>query len=147
MHLTQFTDFSLRALIYIGTKEGSVSLNEISSFYKISRNHLIKAVNLLEKNGYIQTKRGVGGGIKLAKPASEINIGEVIKCTEPNFTILECFDAKNNTCKISSVCNLKKILIKATNAFINELSKHTLSDLITNKTQILRLLNTDTSPK
>ena len=149
MHLTTFSDYAFRVLIYLSsrpTQQASCSLNEISQAYGISRNHLIKAVNVLEKNGFIHTKRGVGGGISLAKHASEIGLAEVVKCTEPSFTIVECFDKEKNTCTISSACKLKKILNGALKAFLDELASFTLADITGNSRVLLKLLSLDAPP-
>jgi Rrf2 family transcriptional regulator, nitric oxide-sensitive transcriptional repressor len=144
MHLTTFSDYAFRILIYLSVRKVPCSLNEISKAYGISRNHLIKAVNVLEKNSFIHTKRGVGGGISLAKPASEIGLAEVVKCTEPSFTIVECFDREKNKCVITSACKLKHLLADALNAFLNELAGHTLADISANSKDVLNLLVLDT---
>ena len=80
MQLTHYTDYSLRVLVYLALKKNkSVTITEIAEYYKISRNHLVKIVNNLANLGYITTQRGKGGGMHLALPAAEINIGEVIR--------------------------------------------------------------------
>ena len=146
MHLTTFSDYAFRILIYLSLRKAPCSLNEISQAYGISRNHLIKAVNVLEKNGFINTKRGVGGGISLAKPASEIGLADVVKSTEPSFTIVECFDREKNKCVITSACKLKLILNDALNAFLDELAGHTLADITGNSRDLLKILHVVTPP-
>lgn len=146
MHLTTFTDYAFRVLIYLSSRKAPSSLNEISQAYGISRNHLIKAVNVLEKNGFIHTKRGVGGGISLARLTSEIGLAEVVKCTEPSFTIVECFDKEKNTCSISGACKLKRILNNALKAFMDELAEHTLADITGNSRVLLKILTLDDPP-
>ena len=137
MRLTQFTDYAPRTLIYAAIKGEPVSLDAISGAYGISRNHLIKAVNTLEKNGFINTKRGRGGGITLARAPEEINLWDVVKCTEPSFEIVECFNEERNTCPIAGCCSLEGILGKATQSFIQEVAAHSLADVVKNKRALL----------
>ncbi len=130
MRLTLYTDYSLRVLIYlVYSKDKIVTISELADFYKISRNHLVKVVHELGLKGYIQTSRGKHGGIRLARPADEIVIGEVIRKTEPDFDLLECFNAQSDHCVITNVCSLKSMLINAKNNFLGELDKYTLADM------------------
>lgn len=141
MQLTQFTDYSLRTLIYLGLKGDSLcNISDIASHYAISRSHLVKVISRLGQLDYIHTIRGNNGGIRLKKPASEINLAEVVQKVEPNFYIVECFDVTKNTCIISPQCILKKALHKATQAFLDVLSEYTLTDVITNKRELNDLL-------
>lgn len=140
MKLTTFTDYSFRVLIYLASTNETASLNELAEAYGISRNHLVKAVNTLEKSGFVKTRRGVGGGISLARPASEIGIAEVARSTEPNFTIVECFDYDNNTCRIAGACRLERVLQDAARAFFAELEKYTLADVTKNSKVLLKLI-------
>ena len=78
MKLTRFTDYSMRVLIYLGLHGGRVTIREISESYGISRNHLMKVVSMLTRMGYLSARRGPGGGIALARPASEICLADVI---------------------------------------------------------------------
>ncbi len=132
MQLTQYTDYSLRVLIYLSQKPAQTlaTITEISDFYGISRNHLVKVVHSLAINGFLETTRGKNGGIRLAKPAAQIGIGEVVRSTEPNFEMAECFNHQNNTCIITPVCSLKGILSEARNSFIATLDQYTLADTI-----------------
>jgi Rrf2 family transcriptional regulator, nitric oxide-sensitive transcriptional repressor len=140
MQLTVFSDYALRTLIYVALKDSPASLNEISSAFNISRNHLSKAVSALEKGGFVKTKRGPGGGIGLPRAPSQINLGDVIRHTEPSFDIVECFDPITNQCKISDLCSLHGVLENAKDAFLHVLSSHSLADIIQNKTALkLRL--------
>ena len=143
MQLTKFTDYALRTLIFLGSVKGPASLDTISRAYGISRNHLVKAVNVLEKNSFIHTKRGVGGGITLARTAEKISLAEVVKCTENSFTLVECFDREKNQCVITEACLLKHILYKAFQQFMAELERYTLADILDNPNQIVRLLQID----
>lgn len=134
MKLTNFTDYSLRTLMFLASCDNNFStVKEISEFFKISQNHMVKVVHSLSKNGYIISKKGNGGGISLAKNTNEIVIGDVIRDVEINFDIVECFNAKNNQCVISPICGLKEILFNAKKAFMTELNKYTLADLTSTK--------------
>jgi len=130
MQLTQFTDFSLRALIYLARlpAPGQATIHEIAQFHTISRNHLVKVVNNLANHGFIQTIRGKGGGLKLARPAHTIGIGEVVRVTEPNMDLVECFNPKTNQCCIARGCALKAELYEARRAFMMVLDKYTLAE-------------------
>ena len=130
MRLSLFTDFSLRVLMFAALKEESFSLSEIAEAYDISRNHLIKVVNFLAKLGYLETKRGRGGGIELGMPADEIRLGLLVRRTENTPAIVECFDETNNTCHINGSCRLKGVLARASAAFFAELDRYTVADLI-----------------
>jgi Rrf2 family transcriptional regulator, nitric oxide-sensitive transcriptional repressor len=132
MQLTQYTDYSLRVLIYLSQKqEGELAtITEIADFYGISRNHLVKVVHNLAIYGYIQTTRGKHGGMCLARPAGEIGIGDVVRHTEPNLDIAECFNKENNSCVISNVCTLKSILGDARTNFMQTLDRHTIADTL-----------------
>lgn len=143
MQLTQYTDFSLRVLIYLSLKKpeelGTVS--DIAKFYGISRNHLVKVVHNLASHGLIQTIRGKHGGMRLARPATEITIGEVVRLTEPNFDIAECFNKTTNSCVITPVCELKSILGEARSRFLQELDQHTIADAVTKKSALSKRIH------
>jgi Rrf2 family nitric oxide-sensitive transcriptional repressor len=130
MRLTLYTDYSLRVLLYLASKEEEiVTITELADFYNISRNHLVKVVHNLGLNGYILTIRGRHGGIKLARPAKKIPIGEVVRSTEPDFDLLECFNPATDRCVITRSCSLKSVLFKAQTGFLDVLDKHTLADI------------------
>lgn len=138
MNLTLFTDYSLRTLIYVATKpEGQLStIDEIAAAYRISRNHLTKSVYKLSKLGLIQTVRGRNGGFRLAKDPHDINIGWVIRQTEENWNLVECFDAQNGLCILNPLCRLKGVLGEAMNAFFDVLERKSLADLLVNRRQL-----------
>lgn len=130
MRLTLYTDYSLRVLIYLAGREAQlVTISELADFYRISRNHLVKVVHELGLNGYIQTSRGRHGGIRLAHPAKDIRIGDVVRSTEPDFDLLECFNPTTDNCVISRSCSLKGILSKAQAGFLGVLDSYTLADI------------------
>lgn len=144
MQLTLYTDYSLRALIFLGLRpERQATISEIAESYGVSRNHLVKVVHNLAGMGYINTSRGRGGGLLLAKPIADINVGEVVRRTEPNFDLVECFDKECNTCPIAPGCVLIKGLKAARSAFLNVLDQFTLADVVANSEQLATLLNID----
>jgi Rrf2 family transcriptional regulator, nitric oxide-sensitive transcriptional repressor len=134
MRLTNYTDYSLRVLIYLATQpnEELSNIKEIADVYGISKNHLMKVIYDLGRLGYIETIRGRNGGIRLNKRPEDINIGEVILQTEEDFHLVECFHPEKNSCVISPVCSLKHALNKALDAYISVLKEYTLADFIRN---------------
>jgi len=141
MQLTSFTDYSLRVLIYLALhQDKTCNIDEIVTSYLLSKNHLIKVVHNLVKLGYIKSTRGRGGGLKLKTSPDKINIGKIVESVEPNFFIAECFNSESNYCKISSSCNLKKLLKKAQNNFLNTLNESSLEDLIKGKERTMQKL-------
>lgn len=137
MQLTLYTDYSLRVLIYLALHGDEVStITEISEAYGISRNHLVKVVHNLSQQGFIQTSRGKFGGLWLDRSPERINIGEVVRHTEPNFDLVECFNVEENTCPLGGVCTLQKVLTRASRQFMKELDQHTLADLVPNRKRL-----------
>ncbi|PTY77405.1 Rrf2 family transcriptional regulator [Heyndrickxia sporothermodurans] len=134
MRLTNYTDYSLRVLIYLASLEpGKLSnIKEIAEVYGISKNHLMKVTHELGKMGVIETIRGRNGGIRLAMPPKEINIGKIVRKTEEDFQLVECFDGKPGSCIISPVCGLKHLLNKALVAYLTVLDQYTLADIVQN---------------
>jgi Rrf2 family nitric oxide-sensitive transcriptional repressor len=130
MKLSLFTDYSLRVLMFAALKGESFSLSEVAEAYDISRHHLVKVVNYLAKLGYLETRRGRGGGIALGMKPEDIRIGMVVRRTEDTPFIVECFDKQHNTCPINGSCRLKGALAQAVNAFYETLDHHTLRDLV-----------------
>lgn len=115
--------------MYAQLREGRlVTIEETANAYAISRAHLMKVVNLLTRAGFLRGVRGRSGGFTLARPASEINLGAVIRATEPDFALVECFNP-DNRCAIASVCSLPVILNEALGAFAAVLDRHTLADI------------------
>lgn len=130
MRLTLYTDYSLRVLIYLALKPDKlVTISELADFYRISRNHLVKVVHELGLSGYIHTTRGKHGGMRLAKPAEQIVVGDVVRRTEPDFDLLECLNPNTDQCVITNVCKLKSVLGEARDTFLEELDRYTLADL------------------
>ena len=141
MRLTTFTDYCLRVLTYVGTKdEGAVTIGEIAKHYSISRNHVMKVVFRLGQCGYLTTTRGKGGGMRLAMAPSEINIGTLVRQMETDIDLVECFETGNNACQIMPACVLRGALHQALGAFLAVLDKYTLADLLRPKAVLSRHL-------
>ena len=142
MHITRYTDYSLRVLIYLALQqERLVTIQQIADSYDISKNHLMKVVHQLTLKGYIESVRGKNGGLRLHRRPEDINIGVVVRETEQDMNLVECFSSGNQCC-ITPVCGLKNILAEALRAFLNTLDQYTLADILTErqKPQLLRLL-------
>lgn len=142
MHMTRYTDYSVRVLIYLATRRDELStIQQIADSYDISRNHLMKVVHQLNKKGYIETIRGKKGGMKLRMEPTDINIGVLVRETEHDLNVAECLSSKNQ-CRIASVCGLKGAFSEAVEAFLKTLDKYTLDDLIpqAHRPQLLRIL-------
>ena len=131
MQLTRFTDYALRTLIYLGkNSDRLVTIREIAEQHNLFENHLVKIVHKLAKLGYIETVRGKGGGMRLARRPDLINLGEVVRDTEENMNIAECFEVGAISCTLLPSCVLKSVLIEAKKKFLDTLDLYTISDLI-----------------
>lgn len=141
MQLTRYTDYSLRVLLYLAVHaDRLVTISEISDAYGISRNHLVKVVHELGGLGFVRTQRGKSGGIELARPAAEINVGDVVRHTEKTLTVVNC---NTPLCPIRPACELRDLLFDARDAFLAVLDQHTLRDLTERERgpELRRLLN------
>ena len=133
MQLSLHADYALRVLVYAGANaDRNVTTTQISEAYGISQNHLVRVVNTLGKAGYLKVTQGRSGGLCLAKSPSEIRLGQVVRDAEPHLRLVECFDRETNTCPIISVCSLKGYLHQALEAFLDNLDRHTLADILAN---------------
>jgi Rrf2 family nitric oxide-sensitive transcriptional repressor len=129
MRLTGFTDYTLRTLVYLALQpDRLVTIADIARAYDISVNHLMKVVHQLGVAGDVVTVRGRHGGLRLARPASAINIGEVVRRTEPDMALVACFDTMQR-CVIQDGCVLQHVLGDALAAFLAVLDGYTLADL------------------
>lgn len=134
MRLTVYSDYALRLLMYLAVRgDGLATIPEIARAYSISSNHLMKVVHQLGQAGYIDTVRGRGGGMRLARPAIDIVLGDVIRFTEPDMDIVPCFTADNQDCPLRRVCRLRGALDRARTAFLDVLDDYTLADLTGNE--------------
>lgn len=129
MRLKTKTDYCIRVLIYLQNNTGKAKIQEIADNYNISKNHLSVAVNKLSELGYILTTQGPKGGIEFNQKAQNRTLAELISQIE-HFEIVECFDPESNTCTLDPNCKLKGVLSKATSAFLSELKKCKIKDLV-----------------
>ena len=141
MRLTAFSDYTLRVLIYLGLNDRSLAtIADVAEAYGISENHLMKVVHFLGRRGYVDTVRGQGGGIRLAKAPHRIVIGNVVRDTERDLTLVECFGPSVARCPIESDCVLRDALGEALAAFFNALDRYTLADLLEPKARLRQIL-------
>lgn len=144
MRMTFHTDYALRMLIYVAMRPGVIStVNDVAQAYGLSRNHLLKVARKLGRLGYLETIRGRSGGIRLAVPAGEINIGALVRATEEDFSLVECMQAQTSACVISPACMLKGMFSDALAAYLAALDKYTLADAIRNRMALDSLLKLD----
>jgi len=140
MQLTLFSDYSLRVLLYLAAhREALVPVAHISRAYGISQHHLVKVVQRLVEKDLVQSVRGRSGGLRLAREPAEINLGAVVRVTEPHANLVECFDRRTNTCPIDPACGLKRALLSAQQAFFTELERYTLADFTARAPALIKL--------
>ena len=131
MKLTSFTDYSLRLLMYVAVNNNRlVSIREVSEVFDISRNHLMKIVHGLGKGDYLDTVRGKNGGFRLARAPEDINIGDLVRYTEEDMALVECFSDENSNCKMVENCILAGVFQLALESFFDVLDRHNLEDLL-----------------
>lgn len=135
MRLTTYTDYALRSLMYLAVnRDRLVTIQDIASLHNISKNHLTKVVHHLGQLGLVATIRGRNGGLKLGREPADINIGAVVRQTETDFHMAECFHREANRCVYASACVLEDALTQATAAYLAVLDGVTLEHLV-RKTQ------------
>jgi Rrf2 family transcriptional regulator, nitric oxide-sensitive transcriptional repressor len=141
MRLTTFTDYSLRVLIYLGThSDQQTAVGEIALAYGISKNHLMKVILFLADEGYVLTARGKGGGVRLRLDPERIRIGDIVRKSEADSVLVECYSPETSECRIERSCLLRGAFQKAVQAFYAVLDTYTLADLVTNHTILESLL-------
>ena len=146
MRLKTYTDYTLRVLIRLAVQpEGLTTIAEIAENYGISENHLMKVVHQLGVAGYVETVRGRNGGIRLAQSPADINIGEIVRRTEPDLDLVPCFNA-SGACIIEPACILKGALDEALDAFLAVLDRYTLADLVTPRRKLAALFKAEPRP-
>lgn len=138
MQLTQYTDFSLRLLIFLTLQDDNtlVTIDDVATHFQIRKNHLTKVVHQLAKQGYVKTVRGKNGGICLAKRPEQINLSDIVQAMENTIEVVNC---QKPVCPLVGNCDLKGILNEARDAFFTKLSQYTLAD-ISNKPKKLKIL-------
>jgi Rrf2 family nitric oxide-sensitive transcriptional repressor len=131
MRLTAYTDYTLRTLMHLGVnRDRLVTIQDIANLHSISKNHLMKVVYQLGLSGIVETVRGRNGGLRLKLEPADINIGALVRQTETDFFMAECFDRNNNQCALTSACKLKGVLSDATQAYLAVLDSVTLEALL-----------------
>ncbi|MGB7755210.1 MAG: Rrf2 family transcriptional regulator [Salinisphaera sp.] len=140
MQLSTHTDYALRLLIYlaIADDESPATVHDAAARYRVSAHHMAKVAQTLVQLGHVNSRRGRGGGLSLARPADTIDVGALVRQTE-NLTLLECF-GPNSTCPIDPACRLKGLLGRAQNAFLETLDGHTIAELVGNAAELRALL-------
>lgn len=130
MRLTTFSDYALRVLMYAAVSgDRLITIEETAKTYNVSRAHLMKVVNVLTRTGYVRGVRGRSGGFTLAKRPEDINLGAIVRATEPDFSLVECF-ATGNQCVVTNSCRVPQVLNEALSSFIGTLDRYTLADIM-----------------
>ncbi|HVU08805.1 MAG TPA: Rrf2 family transcriptional regulator [Verrucomicrobiae bacterium] len=141
MRLSNFSDYSLRVLMHAALRAPElVTIDEVAKAFGISRNHLVKVVHALGSNDFLATRRGIGGGFTLALPAEKISLGNVVRLTEVNETVIDCKSRKGRLCRIFPACRLKNALAEAASAFFAVLDNYSLDDLVRQPSEMKQLL-------
>jgi Rrf2 family nitric oxide-sensitive transcriptional repressor len=130
MRLSEYSDYTLRVLIFCARDpDRRITIAELAEVLQVSKNHLMKIVNDLARQGLLETTRGRGGGIRLLRPPESIRIGDVLRNSETDFRLVECFDAAFDTCTLTVSCRLRNVLQRALGAYMSELDSVTLADV------------------
>ena len=145
MYLTRQADYTMRLLIHLAVQPGeTATIKEVADRYGISRNHLMKVANRAVQAGYVSGVRGRVGGLRVAKPAAQIGVGEVLRATE-EWNMVECFDVETNRCPITSACGLRAALKEAIEAYFTVLDRYTLADVVRRRGLLVQLLDLKTA--
>lgn len=150
MKLTTFTDYSLRVLIYLAAQpQQRATIGRIAAAYEVSENHLVKVVHFLGRAGWLRNVRGKGGGLELALDPSRIWLGQVVRQTEGQAVVAECFGDTGGECSccIAPECRLRGVLAEAVTAFHAVLDRYTLADLVSNRVQLAKVLFVERPPR
>jgi len=130
MRLSEYTDYTLRVLMYCAAHpERQITIAELAEHHGVSKNHLMKIVNDLARQGVLETTRGRGGGLRLLKQPADIRVGDVVRSSETDFRLVECFDGNTNSCSLTPSCRLKGVFHAALQAYFKELDSVTLDDI------------------
>lgn len=131
MRLAEYTDYTLRVLMYCAARpQQLVTISELAERHGVSRNHLMKIVTDLGRQGVLETTRGRGGGLRLLKDPARLRIGDVVRASETDFRLVECFDPRTNQCTLTPSCRLKALFRGALGAYFKELDSMTLADVV-----------------
>jgi len=138
VQLTSFTDYGLRALIYMAAlpSDKMTNISEVTEVFSVSRNHMVKIINQLSRAGLVAAVRGKNGGIRLGQPAENIRIGDVVRLLEP-LTLVNC---SHEFCHITPACRLKQVLHQGVQNFLSALDNYTLADMVKDNLPLYKLL-------
>jgi Rrf2 family nitric oxide-sensitive transcriptional repressor len=141
MILTRFSDYALRVLMFAAVRgDTPFSVNEVAATYDLSKNHLAKVINRLVRTGHLKARRGRQGGVWLDRDPRTIRLGALVRLTENESPLVECFAASSNRCRLTPACRLKGVLARAIDAFYDSLDQQTLADLVDNRAALRVLL-------
>jgi Rrf2 family iron-responsive transcriptional regulator len=140
MRLTQQTDTSIRILMYCATHPGTTRIRDVAAAYQVSELNLFKIMRPLVESGIVESIRGRKGGIRLARPASEISLGEVVRATETNLNLADCFETDHRNCLLVDACGFNNALREALAAFFAVLDRYSIADLATDRNALRRLI-------
>lgn len=144
MRLTQYSNFTLRTLQLVALRApGIVTVEDVARAHRISKAHLVKVAAELSRRGYIEAIRGRHGGMRLARPADGITVGEIVRWTEAPLELVECFNPDTNTCPLLGACHLSRGLQRALRAFLSVLDDLTIADIAYNKDALLARLGVE----
>lgn len=130
MRLAEYTDYALRVLMYCAAhRDERITIAELAERHAISKNHLMKIVNDLARQGLLETTRGRGGGLRLIQDPERIRIGDIVRACETDFRLVECFDATTDACTLTPGCRLKHLFGAALHAWWQVLDGATLADI------------------
>lgn len=147
MRLTLATNYSIRVLLYCAANpERPSRVADIAASFEMSETHLFKILKVLVDEGFIRTIRGRNGGVMLGRPAEDITVGEVVRASEENFQLADCFDENGHDCPLISSCEYNRILREALGAFFAVLDKYTIAHVAKDRTDLRRLLGIDAFP-
>ncbi len=142
MRLTQYSNFALRTLQFLALRAPEiVTVDDVARAHRISKAHLVKVAYDLSQRGYIETLRGRNGGMRLARNAEDITVGEIIRWTEAPLELVECFNSETNTCPLQGHCHLSRGVQRALRAFLSVLDDLTIADIAINRGTLLGLLD------
>lgn len=148
MRLSAYSDYMVRVLMQAALRSPErVTVGEVAGTFDISRNHLVKIVHELGRNGYLATQRGIGGGFTLALAPDKIGLGDVVRLGEKTDTVIDCRDRMNRLCVIFPACRLKSVFDEAADAFFSVLDRYTLKDLVEQPAALKRLLKIEGSSR
>ncbi len=142
MRLTSHSDYAFRTLLHLGSRADQVvSVATIADAFGLSANHLAKVAQELAHAGFVRSQRGPSGGLELARAPDEIRLGDVLRATEPDFQLVDCFGARHDACPLDGACKLKDVMGQALRAFLEVFDCYTLADLLRSRGLRQRLLS------